>query len=307
MEILLGFVLKMKINKKAALLIFSLLLVGIAFLSVGGVEAVAKVLPLFNMKLMMIVTLLFLGTVVLSFVRIWIILQDFGHKLNFIDVVKACVAGNIGALFFIPVFGQIAGRQFYLAKLGVSTVENSAASGYERVMAGGVSAFFAFAGFLYIYDWGAVEGANLINLFIFAVSVVVTTFVFYRRIISSFEKQIIKKFISIRNVFLLLRIVFIVALGMVLMMMCFVLMFGAALPEVDYLKIVSVAFIVSFLASLPISFGGWGLREVSSMFFVAYLGGVSEAGLAASVFIGLISMAVVLMFYPILFVGKRAA
>lgn len=297
----------MKINKKTALLAFSLLLVVIAFLSVGGVGAVAEVLPLFDVSLMLIVALLFLGTVILSFLRIWLILQDFGHTLNFFDVVKACAAGNIGALFFIPVFGQIAGRQFYLAKLGVSTVENSAASGYERVVAGAVSAVFAFAGFLYLYDWTVIGGSGVTNLIMFTVSAAVAIFVFYRKIISAFEKQAVKIFISARNVFLMLRIVLVVALGMVLMMLCFFLMFDAVLPEVDYLKVVAVAFIVSFLASLPISFGGWGLREMSSMFFVVYLGGASEAGLAASVFIGLISMVVVLMFYPVLFIGKKVA
>lgn len=38
---------------------------------------------------------------------------------------------------------------------------------------------------------------------------------------------------------------------------------------------------------------------------MAYLGGAAEAGLAASLFIGLISMAVVLMCYPILLVGRE--
>lgn len=295
----------MKINKKSALLLVSLLLITIAFWSVDGVGSIAKVLPLFDMKLMIVVGLLFLGTIVLSFIRIWIILGDFGHKLSFFDVAKACIAGNIGALFFIPVFGQIAGRQFYLAKLGVSAVENSAASGYERVVAGVVSAVFALLGFLYIYDWAVIEGAEPIKLFIFTVSAALAVIVFYRKIMSVLERQAVKNFTSIRHVFLLLRVVLIVALGMILTMLCFALMFGAVLPEVDYLKIVSIAFIVSFLASLPISFGGWGLREVSAIFFVVYLGGTSEAGLAASVFIGLISMAVVLVFYPVLFIGKR--
>lgn len=296
----------MKVNKKTSLL-FSLLMLVVAFFWAGGVGAVTKILPLFDMKLMVTVTLLFMGTVVLSFIRAWIILRDFGHKLNFTDVVKACVAGNIGALFFIPIFGQIAGRQFYLAKLGVSAVENSAASGYERIVAGAVSAFFALLGFLYIYDWAVVTSAGLQNLSIFIISAVVAVFVFYRQIISSLERHVVKSFVSARHIYLVLRVVGLVVFGMFLTMICFALMLGAVLPGVDYLKIVSIAFIISFLASLPVSFGGWGLREVASMFFVAYLGGASEAGLAASVFIGLISMAVVLVFYPVLFVSKKVA
>lgn len=293
-----------KINKKTALIVFSLLLLCVAFLSMGGGGAFYEVLPLFEMQRIAIVGLLFLMTIMLSFLRIWIILRDFGHQLNLIDVVKACVAGNIGALFFIPVLGQIAGRQFYLNKLGVSTVENAAASGYERVVAGAVSAIFAVVGFFYLYDWKVVEGAGLINFLIFAISAVAALFLFFRLIVLDVEKQAIKSYLSGKNVFLLFRVVLIVALGMVLMMMCFALMFSVALPKAEYLEIVSIAFIVSFLASLPISFGGWGLREVSSMFFVAYLGGAAEAGFAASLFIGLISMAVVLMCYPILLVGR---
>lgn len=294
-----------KINKKTALMFFSLLLLGVAFWSMGDFSAFSEVLPLFEFQRIAVVALLFLMTVLLSFLRIWIILRDFGHQLSLVGVVKACVAGNIGALFFIPVFGQIAGRQFYLSKLGVSAIENSAASGYERVVAGAVSATFAAIGFFYLYDWKVVEGAELVNFIIFVIAVIVALASFYRLIILDVEKRAIKVYSSWRNIFLLFRVGLIVALGMVLMMMCFALMFSVALPKADYLEIVSVAFIVSFLASLPVSFGGWGLREVSSMFFVAYLGGAAEAGLAASLFIGLISMAVVLMCYPILLVSRE--
>lgn|GEM_PF-6266545 len=293
------------VDKKTALMFFSLLLLGVAFWSMGDFSAFSEVLPLFEFQRIAVVALLFLMTVMLSFLRIWIILRDFGHQLSFMGVVKACVAGNIGALFFIPVFGQIAGRQFYLNKLGVSAIENSAASGYERVVAGAVSATFAVIGFFYLYDWKVVEGAGLVNFIIFVIAAVVALALFYRLIILDVEKRAIKVYSSWRNIFLLFRVGLIVSLGMVLMMMCFALMFSVALPTAGYLEIVSVAFIVSFLASLPVSFGGWGLREVSSMFFVAYLGGAAEAGLAASLFIGLISMAVVLMCYPILLVGRE--
>lgn len=294
-----------KIDKKTVLMFFSLLLLGVAFWSMGDFSAFSEVLPSFEIQRIAVVALLFLMAVLLSFLRIWIILRDFGHQLSFVGVVKACVAGNIGALFFIPVFGQIAGRQFYLSKLGVSAIENSAASGYERVVAGAVSATFAAIGFFYLYDWKVVEGAGLVNFIIFVIAAVVALALFYRLIILDVEKRAIRVYSSWRNIYLLFRVGLIVALGMVLMMMCFALMFSVALPKAGYLEIVSVAFIVSFLASLPVSFGGWGLREVSSMFFVAYLGGAAEAGLAASLLIGLISMVVVLMCYPILLVGRE--
>lgn len=293
-----------KIDRKIGLVVFSLLLLSMAFGSMGDFSAFFKALSLFEMQRIAIVAFLFLMTVILSFLRVWMIFRDFGRGLSFIEVAKACVAGNIGALFFMPIFGQIAGRQFYLSKLGVSAIENSAVSGYERVVAGAVSAIFAAIGFVYLYDWQVVEGAGLVNFLIFVIASVVALFVFFRLIALGGEKRAIKLYLSLRNFFLLFRIGLIVALGMVLMMMCFALMFSVALPKAGYLEIVSIAFIVSFLASLPISFGGWGLREVSSMFFVAYLGGVAETGLAASLFIGLISMGVVLMCYPILLVDR---
>ncbi|MDI5993286.1 lysylphosphatidylglycerol synthase domain-containing protein [Pseudomonas sp. MDMC216] len=295
-----------KISKKTVLVFFSLLLLAIAFWAVGDLRAVYKAISLFEVQRIVVVALLFLITIVLSFLRVWIIFRDFGRRLSFIGVVRACVAGNIGALFFMPMFGQIAGRQFYLSRLGVSAIENSAVSGYERVVAGAVSAFFAAIGFLYLYGWRVVEGAGLVNLVIFVVASVVALFVYFRLIAVETEKRLVTLYLSWRNIFLLSRVALVVALGMVLMMMCFALMFSVALPEADYLEVVSVAFIVSFLASLPISFGGWGLREVSSMSFVAYLGGAAEAGLAASLFIGLTSMAVVLMCSPVLLINRSA-
>lgn len=295
----------MGINKKTALLILSALLILIAFVSIDGINSIAKVLPLFKVKTMLMVSLLFFGATLLSFVRIWLILCDFGHKISFLEVMKACAAGNIGGLFFIPVFGQIAGRQFYLAKLGVSPVENAAISGYERVVAGVISAFFALIGLLNIYGLSVIEQSNLTSLAIFIISASLAVYIYLKKIISTPEKQSVKDIAGTQNILLLIRTAAIIALGMLLTMACFALMFSTVLPEASGLEVISIAFIVSFLASLPISFGGWGLREISSMFFVSLLGGASEAGLAASIFMGLISMAIVLLFYPVLMIGKR--
>jgi uncharacterized membrane protein YbhN (UPF0104 family) len=294
-----------KINRKIVLVFFSFLLLGSAFWFMRDFGAFSKALSLFEVQRIAIVAILFLMTVMLSFLRIWIIFRDFGHRLSFIGVVKACVAGNIGALFFMPMFGQIAGRQFYLSKLGVSVIENSAASGYERVVAGAVSVIFAAISFVYLYGSQVVEEAGLVNILIFVSAAIFALVVFFQVVALDAEKMVIKFYLNWRSFFLLFRVGLVVVLGMVLMMLCFALMFSVVLPEAEPLEIVSIAFIVSFLASLPISFGGWGLREVSSMFFVAYFGGSAETGLAASLYIGLISMAVVLLCYPILLVDRE--
>lgn len=78
---------------------------------------------------------------------------------------------------------------------------------------------------------------------------------------------------------MLSRVALVVALGMVLMMMCFALMFSVALPEADYLEVVSVAFIVSFLASLPISFGGGASERFPLCLLLLILAALQRRGL----------------------------
>ncbi|MDM7858488.1 lysylphosphatidylglycerol synthase domain-containing protein [Thiopseudomonas acetoxidans] len=294
----------LKINRKYFALVVSLLLLIAAMAGFDGLDDVSANLALFRPGTLLTVAGLFLGTVLLSFVRIWIIFRDFGHDIAFYPVAKACMAGNIGALFFIPVFGQIAGRQIYLEQLGVTAIENSAASGYERVLAGGVSAVFAISGFIYIYDFQLAENTAITDLVMFLVAPLIALVVFVKWIMNEQEKQVLRTLLSWGAIFRLFRVTLIVTAGMILMMLCFAQMFSSILPGADPWQLVSIAFIVSFLASLPISFGGWGLRELSSMFFVAYLGGSAEAGFVASLFIGLISIGIVLLFYPILLLGK---
>ncbi len=292
--------------RKALLLTSSLVLLVCALFYIDGASGLSEAFKLFSPGLLSLVVVLYLFTVLLSFFRIWVVLRDFGYKLSFMDVTKACVAGNIGSLFFIPVLGQIAGRQFYLSKLGVTSIENSAVSGYERIVAAAVSGLFAVFGFLYLYGWGFVEEQDWRKLYLFGVPVVVALFVFYCRLFGSEEKGVLYSYFRVDSIFLFARIFLIVAVGMLLMMLCFAFMFRVALPNAGLPEIISIAFIVSFLASLPVSFGGWGLREVSSMFFIASYGGDPQVGLAASVLIGFISMAVVLAFYPLLVIGRRA-
>lgn len=292
--------------RKALLLISSLVLLVCALFYIDGTSGLSEAFKLFSPGLLSLVVVLYLFTVLLSFFRIWVVLHDFGYKLSFLDVAKACAAGNIGSLFFIPVLGQIAGRQFYLSKLGVTAIENSAVSGYERIVAAFVSGLFAAFGFLYLYGWGFVEGQDWRKLYLFGVPVVVALFVFHLKIFSAKEKEVLRGYFKVNSLFLFARVFLVVAVGMLLMMLCFAFMFRVALPSAGLSELISIAFIVSFLASLPVSFGGWGLREVSSMFFIASYGGDPQVGLAASVLIGFISMAVVLAFYPLLVIGRRA-
>lgn len=63
----------------------------------------------------------------------------------------------------------------------------------------------------------------------------------------------------------------------------------------SFFLIIFASFIVMFLASLPISLNGWGVREYSSVFFFGLLGIQSREAFAASLLIGVLSLVVLVL------------
>jgi len=67
---------------------------------------------------------------------------------------------------------------------------------------------------------------------------------------------------------------------------------SAVAPHIDIASLAAASCIVMLAASLPISFGGWGLRELSAVVALQAIGLSSASALMVALLIGLISLAV---------------
>ncbi len=63
-------------------------------------------------------------------------------------------------------------------------------------------------------------------------------------------------------------------------------------PHIGFASLIAASCIVMFAASLPISMGGWGLRELSAVVALQLIGLSSASALVIALMIGLMSLAV---------------
>lgn len=248
---------------------------------------------------------LFVFNALVVIFRYWRILQHFGYFIRFADVVRASVSGNIASLLMIPLVGQVAGRQVMLDKAGISAAENAAIAAYERFVVGSLSGLLALLGGFYIFSSTINEYIKNIPLLEIFLIVLVTIFIYLSLAAGRFERLMLSKIFSLRSCLNAIEVYFITLLSSAIVLSSFYMLFGSVLPEVGFLSVLSAAAVVSFLAGLPVSFGGWGLREVSSVYVLSVLGGTSASALAASILLGLISTAAVLILFPLLLIKSK--
>lgn len=77
-----------------------------------------------------------------------------------------------------------------------------------------------------------------------------------------------------------------------MMLLAYVVLAKALAPSMSYADLFALSAIVMLAASLPISFSGWGVRELSAAYAFTMVGQSSEAGLAMGLMVGILSLLV---------------
>lgn len=86
---------------------------------------------------------------------------------------------------------------------------------------------------------------------------------------------------------------------------CYVLIAKSAAPETATTTLLAAALVVMFAASIPISIGGWGVRELSAVWVFRQAGLPDEVALMTAIAIGAMSLLVVIAPLPLLAVLPR--
>jgi uncharacterized membrane protein YbhN (UPF0104 family) len=244
-----------------------------------------------------------LNLVVVSF-RLERLLIHLGIPLSFPIAFKTCLQGQIGALFLVSLFGQIMGRHLALRQHGVPSATVAMLTVIERFAMLFVCSGLCLTGALWLLDASRISaflGQTSFPLILATAFFAMLTSLWAGK--SKFEARIFTQISRWRNIGNFLEINAITLLSQFLVLGAFVLAGKGLAPEAEWMDLFAAAAIISFAASMPISVGGWGVRELTAIFAFGQIGIPASSALAASILVGLASTVVILAAWPFIY-GK---
>lgn len=240
---------------------------------------------------------LLLGQIVVLAWRWQIMIHRADTPITYIDALRMSVLGNLANILIIASLGGILARIALAVRHGISLARASAAAIADRLMT--LVALVLMAGFFsfLIPDHLPIAIVTTVKigtaLLIIAIAVFPFAFQYLldtlpRKITShpsiEYVREISK---SPRHVFLILGSSLI---GQSFYFAAIILMTWVVSPEIDVPSLLAILPIITLLASLPISFGGWGVREGAFVFGLGLIGITPEHAFIISVQIGFLSL-----------------
>ncbi len=241
-------------------------------------------------------------------VRYWSVLHTFRQDVGFATAMRATLFGLVGGLLFFQMIGQTLSRWATLRRSGVSASSVVVTSLYEKALAlailllGGVIAALVLYSDLSI-DVGP-EGIVLVkSLVLLAISGMAVSFTVLRKPLTIFWRTLGRG----------------IAWGAAAIDVCLTLFVHAAMlaaylslilalaPDVAVIDLAAASIIIMLAASLPISFAGWGIRELGALFAFGYVGVAVGDALAVSIAIGALSiLSLVLLLAAVVVVTRNS-
>jgi uncharacterized membrane protein YbhN (UPF0104 family)/O-antigen ligase len=246
-----------------------------------------------------------LNLAVVSF-RLSRLLKYFDVNVPYSIAFKASLQGHFASLFFISLFGQVAGRQAVLRHYGTQPVFMASLTAIERIVLFVVSAVFCLLGAAWLLDGKEVAeflGRTSFTQMVLAAILSLLASLWFGR--SRFEAKLLTGMQSKQRISQLYKVAGITFVAQALVLSAFLLGAMGLNPEISFWNLLAAAAITSFAASLPISVNGWGMREVAAIFAFGHVGMSPSSALAISILVGLSSTVVVLVAWPYVFSQKQ--
>ena len=237
------------------------------------------------------VVLLFCNLLI-SIVRFRVVLGGFGFRPPWLRLFGAFSIGSIGNQFVLNIIGQSVGRAGALTPYGVPFGATIIATVVERVLAAGVLATAGVAAAWFLLPHFGFEFAHGGAYFIFLGAGMTTAAcaaiaVVYRR--GAIVRSIAAAWQGMERFW---PAALLTVLAHLFMLGGYVSALLAVGLESPTLEIAGALVIVMFVSGLPISLGGWGIRELSAVAALGVVGIESPMALAAALVVGLLSLGV---------------
>ncbi len=271
-----------------------LLGVGIAIVVRQGANAILSSLAAVSPSALMFAGAALLVSALLGAARVKCIADDLGYALGWRDALAALGLGQVGGALFFSVAGQLIARGAYLSARGQPVSATVLMVGYERVLAALVSLALAAGGAWYVFGQVGFDleagGAGFLRL---ASGVTLATLV---GAWLGWGREFLAWLREVGSVAVARRILVNLALSIAIqlgMMAAYVVIARSLAPGVPVGKLAAASAVVMLAASLPISFGGWGIREFSAVLVLAAVGMSPAAAMTTALLIGIGSLVVV--------------
>lgn len=218
-------------------------------------------------------------------------LTALGLRVPFRAAFQANLIGIVGGLLFFQMLGQTVARTFVLARHGMSGAAVLLANIYERATAVLSLAILALFALIYLYRGVTIDiigAAGLIKIgIVLGATILVVASTAARRI----TRLLVHNVTRLPALGGISKVGF-CSIGMHLTTLSAYVAIGHVFaPTIDIIDLSAASLIVMFAAALPISFAGWGIREVSAVYAYGTVGIGTDQALATSILVGALSLA----------------
>lgn len=222
--------------------------------------------------------------------RTKIIYSLFSFKIPYTLALKTSIDGQLMGLLFSfvgQIWGQNANLKNHIPPHVIAMV--CLCERFFLVLSGGI--FTVVSAFLIFPDLLKEMPSLLATLIEITIVVASTIVVFVCFFSNKREFKFIQLLASPQNLKMSLFLLILSCLSWGLMAVTFLIALKSTVGHLGSLiPLLGAGIIVSFLASLPISVGGWGIREFAALSVFGYLGIAQSAALFSSISIGLVSL-----------------
>jgi hypothetical protein len=229
----------------------------------------------------------------LASLRLKLIADDLGYQLSFPDAFCALGLGQLAGIVFFQIAGQLMARGLLFSRHRIPVSGTIIVTGYERLVALAISLLVAIAGATYLFGKISIDTAEggILVVKIFIGLLVVGTcgaiFSWGRLAAEHFPRLNARSLMRLgRSIGLSLGIQ-LTTLG------AYLVLLNAVAPGIPVLSLAAASALVMLAASLPISFSGWGMRELSAIIALGAVGVSAQASFTVAAVVGLVSLSVV--------------
>ena len=223
--------------------------------------------------------------------RFKVVSDATGHKVRFREAMAAVAAGSLGGVLFFQLAGQLMARGIVMQRGRMPFAAVVAVTLYERFAAAALSGALALIGAFYIFgrvyldqQAGGLTFIKIVCGLLAAASG--AAWLGY----GTMARRAFAPLITVRFLAQALNLLLLALLVQIPTMVAYVLAAHALAPHTDIGDLIAASAIVMFAASVPISFAGWGVRELSAIVALGAVGVAVNDAVTAAVMIGAGSM-----------------
>ena len=239
---------------------------------------------------------LILASFLLALVRFRFILKSFGYLPSWRDTFVAFSFGQASNLIFLNIIGQSLSRAAILSQANVPAGVSIIVTYWERGLAAGILLLFSVAGgwFLFANSFLDLRTATAYLVYVFGSLLLVSATVMVAILGPTVARE--RAWHWAGEALRIWPSVVLTLLSQLCMLSAYLVILLLISDVPLSLAIVSAVAVIMFASSLPISFSGWGVRELTSVQVLGAIGMGSSFSVTTAIAIGLISLVVLVLF-----------